>query len=225
MAYQIIVALTSEGTTDVRFLENIVKQAFELVAQECDKDVEIFDVQTLNTTKIGYSKFSEYVIAASKESVGCGATTIAIHSDADKNTYDERKKYNFVPAQNALDTERNETVCKLVTPIIPVRMIEAWMLADTTLLKFEIGTKLSDHELGIDSDPEQMADPKYKIEEAIRIANQKSTHKKHVKNIDISELYETLGQRLETKNLASLKSYQRFLDEIRETFKSLGLKH
>lgn len=224
MSYQIIVALTTEGTTDVRFLENIVQQAFEHVAQECPKNVDIL-FQTLETTKTSKGSFPEYVVAASHEAFLNGATTIAVHSDADRNTYEKRKEYNFIPAEKAIADKPEEDLCRLITPIIPVRMIEAWMLADKELLKVEIGTRLSDHDLGIDGDPEKMADPKEKISVAIRIANEHATHKNPIRQIDISELYEILGQSLNPEKLKTLESYNLFLEEIRRTYKKLGILH
>lgn len=222
MAHQIFVALTTEGTTDVRFLENIVQQAFEYVASECNRDIDIISY-TLETTKVGKDSFADYVVAAAKEGLTAGATTIAVHSDSDRNTYDERKAYNFVPAKEAVCALSNDEACKLITPIIPVRMIEAWMLADKPLLKIEIGTTLSDHDLGIDGNPEQMADPKERITVAIRTANDRAKHKCPVRNVDISDLYETLGQSLDPEKLMRLESYQRFLDEIRATYREIGV--
>ena len=222
MAYTIIVGLTTEGTTDVRFLETIVEQAFEKVAQECPKDVEIMSL-TLGTTKVGKDSFSDYVVEAAKEAVQCGVTTMAVHSDSDNNTYHERKNYNFVPAIETLASHPDDEVCKLITPVIPVRMVEAWMLADKNLLRLEIGTKLSEHDLGIDGDPESMADPKERISVAIRIANEYSTHKNPVKNIDISDLYEIIGQKLQPEQLMRFESYNLFLEEIRDTYRQLGI--
>lgn len=222
MAYTIIVGLTTEGSTDVRFLETIVERAFETVALECQKDVEIIS-QTLETTKVGKGSFADYVVEASKEALRSGVTTVAVHSDADKNTYDDRKKYNFEPALAAVNALEDDEACKLITPIIPVRMIEAWMLADKDLLRLEIGTKLSDHDLGIDGAPENIADPKEKITVAIRTANENSTHKNPVRKVDISDLYDILGQKLDPSQLVHLESYRRFLDEIRATYRELGI--
>lgn len=227
MAYQIIVALTTEGSTDIRFLENIVQQAFEYVSFECTRDIEII-YQTLATTKVGQGTFANYVVEAAKEAAEWGATTVAIHSDADRNSYDERKRQNFVPARTAVDAVNAadpDSICDKITPVIPVRMIEAWMLADKERFCIEVGTTLSYHDLGIDGDPEQMADPKSKISVAIRIANERATHKKPVKDIDISDLYEILGQSLDVEKLMTMNSYCRFLDEIRVLYRSLGLLH
>ena len=104
-------------------------------------------------------------------------------------------------------------------------MIEAWMLADKEQFRIEVGTTLSYHDLGIDGDPEQMADPKNKISLAIKTANERATHKKPVRDIDISDLYEILGQSLDVEKLMTMDSYCRFLDEIRALYRTLGLLH
>lgn len=205
-------------------MENIVEQAFWHVSLECSKDIDI-QFQTLSTTKVGKGSFVNYAVEAAKEAAECGATTVAVHSDADKNTYDERLEYNFVPAREAIDADVSKTICKQITPVIPVRMIEAWMLADKEQFCIEVGTKLSFHELGIDGDPEQMADPKAKITLAIRAANERATHKKPVRDIDISDLYGILGQSLDVEKLKAMSSYRRFLDEIRALYRNLGLLH
>jgi hypothetical protein len=227
MAYQVIVALTTEGSTDIRFLENIVQQAFEHVSFECTKDIEII-YQTLTTTKVGLGCFANYVVEAAKEAAECGATTVAIHSDADKNSYNDRFMYNFEPAQNAVNAVKAEapnSICDKITPIIPVRMIEAWMLADKERFCIEVGTTLSHHDLGIDGNPEQMANPKDKISLAIRIANKHASHKKPVRDINISDLYEILGQSLDVEKLKTMDSYCCFLNEIRTLYRTLGLLH
>ena len=84
--------------------------------------------------------------------------SLAIHTDADDNTCEERMGNKIIPAQKELDGLK-EDICRVLTPVIPVRMTEAWMLADKQLLKDEIGTTKSDDELGINHDPESMSDP------------------------------------------------------------------
>lgn len=39
-ARQVFVGFTTEGTTDVRFLEKIIERSFEEIAYECQGDVE-----------------------------------------------------------------------------------------------------------------------------------------------------------------------------------------
>ena len=78
-------------------------------------------------------------------------------------------------------------------------MVEAWMLADKELLKEEMGTRMSDEELGINRMPELYLDPKATIIQAIGKSN-RTTTRRHRKDLDISELYASIGARLELES-------------------------
>lgn len=219
MVVQIFIGLATEGTTDIRFFESIVRRTFQEIAlQECRPDIDI-EIRRLNTKKTGLS-FTEYVKQASYDGVkDFGMMVLAIHADADKETYDGRKKYNIDPAQEELD-KQGDDYCKILTPVIPVRMMEAWMLADKELLKSEIGTTKSDNDLKINRDPETIADPKAVIEEAIRIAQ--SDLPKRRQRLTISDLYAIIGDKISINKLLSLDSYQKFQDEVRATYRTLN---
>lgn len=219
MTVQIFIGLATEGTTDIRFFESIVRRTFQEIAlTECRSDIDI-DIRRLNTKKTGRS-FVEYVKQASYDGVkDFGMMALAIHADADRETYDERKRYNIDPAQEELD-KQGDDYCKILTPVIPVRMMEAWMLADKDLLKSEIGTTKSDNDLGINRDPESIADPKAVIEEAIRIAQ--SGLPKRRQRLTISDLYAIIGDKIGLDRLSLLNSYQRFQEEVRNTYRILS---
>ena len=223
MAYQICVALTTEGTTDINFLQNIVENLFVQIAFDHVRSETECIVNVVGVKKTGLS-FAENVKEAAKEAHDIfGATTLAVHTDADKMTYDERRENNIAAAEAALQGLSSDEYCLLLTPVIPVRMIEAWMLADKDLLRSEFGTRLTDAQLGIDGNPEDMADPKAKIEDAIRIAKTQATHKNKANDVDISDLYAILGQKIPISKLETLSSFQRFEGEILETLTKLGL--
>lgn len=218
MSKQIIVGLITEGSTDTRFLESIVRRTFEDIAFECFQDIDIF-VHTLKTSKVGLS-FVDYTKKASNDGVtSLGIMALAVHTDADRDTYDERINNKIIPAQTALNG-MNDDYCKLLTPVIPVKMIEAWMLADKELLKSEIGTSKSDNDLGINRDPETIANPKSVIEEAIRIATEHLPRRRQ--KLSISELYAIIGDTVSITELAKLDSYRRFQDAVRNTYRALN---
>ena len=101
MGKQIIVGLITEGSTDVRFLESIVRRTFEDIAFECTQDIDIF-VHILKTPKIG--TFVDYTKNASNDGVtSYGIMTLAVHTDADRDTYQERMNNKIDPAKNALN--------------------------------------------------------------------------------------------------------------------------
>lgn len=221
MSKQVVVGLITEGSTDLRFLESIVRRTFEHIAFECTQDIDIF-VHTLPTSKIGLS-FVEYVKKAANEGMtSLGIMTLAVHTDSDRDTYEQRMNNKIIPAQNVLNNQ-NDDYCKLLTPVIPIRMIEAWMLADKELLKKEIGTDKSDNELGINRPPETIADPKSVIENAIRIATNHLPKRRQ--KLSISDLYAIIGDTISIVELERLDSYRRLQNVVRDTYKALNYMH
>lgn len=217
---QLVVGLMTEGTTDARFLRSVAVRTFrDILLNECDQYVELYlHVIAFDKNRLS---FAEQVMSASRIGVEqFGIMALAVHTDADRETIEQRIRDKIVPAQSALNAVKDGSCCQLLTPIIPVRMIEAWMLADKLLLKQEIGTEMSDHDLGIDRDPESIANPKSVIEEAIVRATSHLPKRRH--RISIADLYGYLGDAVELSKLATLPSFIHFQQEIRKTLRSLN---
>lgn len=218
---QIMIGFVAEGTTDIRFLENIVNRTFEDVACHlCDDDIEIIPYNIKDFDK--GDNFTEMMLNASKASIEqAGAMTLVIHTDSDTDTYEQRYEHKFAPALEKLaEYKDNYNYCSVITPLIPVRMMEAWMLADLELLKEHIGTNKSNSDLGLSRDPETIADPKAVITEAIRIAT--SDLSKRRQRLNISELYGVMGGSISLVKLNRLHSYQKFVESVVETYRQLG---
>ena len=222
MVKQLYIGIITEGPTDVRFLKSVIERTFQDIAfNECVPDIEI-QTFVIQTSKIGL-EFCEHIKQASLDGVNLyGIMTLAVHTDADKHTYEERKSNKIVPALAILEN-LDDNYCKILTPVIPVRMTEAWMLADKELLKKHIGTTENDRTLGIERDPEAISDPKVAIENAIRIAMAYLPKRRH--KITLSELYEIMGDAIGLEQLMSLSSYRKFTDEVRNTYRILGYMH
>lgn len=220
MRKQIFVGLIAEGATDNRFLYSIVNRTFEDVAlNECTSDIDIY-VFILKVSKKELS-FPEFVVKSSHFGVAnYGIMVLAVHTDADRETYEERFADKILPACQLLNKHSDDEYCKILLPIIPVRMIEAWMLADTELLKEEVGTDKSDHDLGIDKNPESIADPKACICEMIRIATEDLPRRRN--RLTISDLYEIIGDKISLDSLKTLDSYRRFVAEVKNVYASLN---
>lgn len=218
---QIMIGFVAEGTTDIRFLENIVYRTFEDVAwQLCEDEIEIIPYNIKDFDK--GDTFTEMLLNASKASIEqAGAMTLVVHTDSDTDTYEQRYEHKFAPALGALEEYKdNYDYCSLITPLIPVRMMEAWMLADLDLLKEQIGTNKSNYDLGIARDPETIADPKSLISEAIRIATEDLPKRRQ--RLTISDLYGVIGVSISLEKLRRLTSYQKFVEAVIETFRNLN---
>lgn len=215
------ICLYTEGTTDIRFLENIVQQTYERAAIQAYGEIDI-ELHVITIDKTGLNFTQQVLKAAQKAKQEYGATIICVHSDADSSSIDNTLNTKFVPAQRCLLEQENDSCSKIFVNLIPVHMTEAWILADKRLLKQQIGTTLSDTELNLNKDPESISNPKQAIENAIRIARQNIV-KRRRRNLGIGELYAPLGQLINIDQLMDLKSYRQFWDNVINSLKQLNL--
>lgn len=219
MAQQIFIGFIVEGTTDSRFLESVVKRTFDDIAFECTCEIETF-LQLIDVDKSGLS-FIEFVEKASR--IGFEEYSImvlCVHSDADDKTDAATYRDRIIPAKEYLCKRDQKRYCTLLAPLVPVRMMESWMLADKELLKREIGTNKTDNDLGIDKKPETYQDPKEIINNAIRIAQMDLSKRR--RKLSIGELYQTIGQKVSLVELDKLDSYRKFKAEVRDTYRALN---
>jgi hypothetical protein len=219
MTKQIFIGLFTEGPTDQRFLQSVVRKAFDEVAFEAPGDFEFY-IEPIKLEKSGLG-FVEKVINVAKAGVDkYGISILCIHKDADSDSEDYVKNTQINPAINNLKLTKGNH-CQVVVPIIPVHMIEAWLLADKNLFKQALGTDKSDIELGIEKHPETIHNPKEVIEKAIKISQQHRTRRKR-HNLSISEIYMPLGEEIDIKELSRLPSFKNFRQSVRNAFIELN---
>ena len=218
MTRQLIIGFMTEGSTDERFLAHIIQHSFEDAAFLCDGFVEILPVQYID--KPG-GDFIESVKSCAKSADGKGVMIFCVHVDADDTTDHHVMQYKIQPAFEAVAAMIEADICKNLVAIIPVQMVEAWMLANKDLLKAEIGTTKNDLELGIEKSPEDYADPKEAIENTIRIARQMIT-KRRRRELTISDLYASVGQKIILNQLEGLPSYRKFKEQIKNALIKLN---
>lgn len=221
MNRQIFIGIMTEGITDVRFLQSVVKRTFDNIAfEECSGEFENVIIP-ISTEKAGLG-FVEQVVEASRKGIEeNGIMILCVHVDADNESDNNVFQHKINPSIAALQFKNEVEYCKILTYVVPVQMIEAWMLADKELFKREIGTDKIDNELRINKHPEHISDPKSVIEQAIRIARQTLT-KRRRSDLTIGELYLPIGQKIAIKKLDTLPSFLKFKDSIREAFRQLN---
>jgi hypothetical protein len=213
----VTIGFYTEGTTDDRFLQSIIKRTFDSVALECASDIEVYEPEIVAAAA---ATFSEALVVASQAAAAQGALVLCIHTDADARSDQSVFTRKLIPAFAAVQ-QAQPAGCTNLVAIVPVRMSEAWILADTVLLKKEIGTESTDQELGLHRAPEAYADPKAAIEEAIRLAFEHRT-RRHRHQISLTDLYLPLGQKIGLEKLAKLPSYQKFRAGVQTAFQQLN---
>lgn len=216
---QLFVGLFTEGTTDIRFLEPVVEKTLNQIASEIE-----FLVIPIEIIKTGLS-FNQQVLTASKKAFEeDGISILCVQADADARSLEDTLEYKITPARILLEEQSETEYCKTLVAIIPIQETEAWMLADKDLLKTQLGTTLSDTDLGIQKAPESTANPKEVIENAIRIAREGET-KRRRNDFSISALYSPIGEKIELEKLETLPSFQHFKENLINAFRKLNYLH
>lgn len=220
---QLAIGLNAEGVTDYRFVKDIIYRTFEhIIAYECERDIEILDVFNISVDK---TTFVETALLASTKGMNeLGISVLCVHADADADSMDAVMKNKFIPLFERLNEMSDEECCKIIIPVIPVKMIESWMMADKELLKRNIDARqISDGELGLDKKPETYNDPKEAINKAIVIASQ--NQRKRMRKLNIASLYEEMGVQMSLEALKQLPSYLAFMDNVRQALRNLNYMH
>lgn len=215
MSNIITIGFITEGATDVRFLGQIIRRTFENVAFDCQGEIEVYEPEHIDS----YGGFIEEVFRASEDAYKIGIKVLCVHTDADAKDDSRVVKHKINPAFENVITSENVNLCKNLVAVIPIQMTESWMLGDKDVLKDQIDTDLTDTDLGIHRQPENYANPKGAIEEAIRIARRNLPQRRRYE-FGISELYQIIGQTADLTKLARLGSYQKFKDGVVEAFKN-----
>lgn len=220
---QLAIGLNAEGVTDYRFVKDIIYRTFEhIIAYECERDIEILDVFNISVDK---TTFVETALLASTKGMNeLGISVLCVHADADADSMDAVMRNKFIPLFERLNEMSDEECCKIIIPVIPVKMIESWMMADKELLKRNIDARqISDGELGLDKKPETYNDPKEVINKAIVIASQ--NQRKRMRKLNIASLYEEMGVQMSLEALKQLPSYLAFMDNVRQALRNLNYMH
>ncbi|MEM0542863.1 DUF4276 family protein [Flavobacterium sp. j3] len=223
MSNFILAGLFTEGSTDVRFLSSVVERTLEEVAFDCTGDIET-KVEIININK-SEKDFNQQVLEASKvASDKFGILFLFVHTDSDAVNDNLIFQSKIIPAQKKL-LEQDTSYCKNIVAIVPIQMTESWMLADKELLKNEIGIEKTDAELGIHLNPELILNPKNVIENIIRLSKEDETKRKRNKGLNIADLYQIIGQKIELSELKKLSSYLKFRNSLIEKLRELNFYH
>jgi len=224
MSNFILAGLFTEGTTDVKFLSSVVERTLEDVAFDCKGDIET-SLEIISIVKTNLS-FNEQVLEASRVALDkFGILLLFIHTDSDNFNDEIIFQSKILPAQELLSAQDNNTFCKNMVAIVPIQMTESWMIADKELLKSEIGIDKTDAELGIHLNPEFINNPKNHIEQIIRISKEDVTKRRRNKGLNISDLYQIIGQKIELSELEKLSSYVKFKQALIDKLKELNFYH
>ena len=215
----LVSGLYAEGHTDERFLPVIIQRTAERILLEHQQtNIEVLlpivikkegDIQGRENEILQAARYAE------------GYDLLIIHSDADNRTREQTLQQRFEPGKRLVQSS-NEKICKLVIPIITVRMVEAWLLADYDALRTTLGTNLNVQKLNLPEKARQieaLRDPKHVIDLVVRKVYPNQSHQW----IRIrGELYGKLAPVLRLEQLERLEAYKQFKEDLKNMLKFLG---
>ena len=214
----LVLALYAEGPTDNHFLPSIIQRTAERIINYYGRDI-VDVLEPIIVPKQTGKNHAVCILSAARYAHGYDA--LIVHADADDRSSDAAKLHRIEPGFN-LVFKTNADVCKNLLPLIPVQMIESWMLADHTALREVIGTDLSPENLGLPSRPalvEFDANPKQTLNDVIQKAL--SNRPQRRRQIDFNTRQETLARKIDPNVLHSVPSYKEFSDNFKNTLEKL----
>jgi Domain of unknown function (DUF4276) len=217
---RLVLALYGEGNTDDRFLTLIIQRTSRKILAEYRKsNVSVAPVEPIKLFEKKLTR-EENILQAAKQASRYQA--LIVHSDADYSSCKKALKERILPGIHLVQ-QSTEAVCEKLLPIIPVRAIEAWMLADYEIFCEEVRTPLGARELGIPEKAKQVesiSKPKLRLNEAVSKVNLQLRPRQR---IDVNLLYEPLGNKIRLERLNQLSAYQQFVNDLTETLINLNL--
>lgn len=121
MEYLIII-LAAEGPTDYRFLKPLLERYLSQLNLRRPIELQIEEV-----SKNTGDNFSDYLAKIDTKAKEYAANFIVLHQDADANKWKDKN-------QQIKDSWAEQSSTYSLVAAIPVKMIEAWLLADPILL-------------------------------------------------------------------------------------------
>ncbi len=220
----LVLALYAEGPSDHLFLPIVIQRTSrQLLEQHKQMAVRVLPVKSIELNRTGLGQ-AEYIAQAAAKAVDCNA--LVVHSDADHPTAEIALRDRYEPGYELVRQmrEQGQEACELLLPLIPIQMTEAWILADhEVLLQRVIGTNMSAQNLGLPTRARQIeanADPKETLNTAIRRAYQHRS-RRH-RDVDVTEYYKELAQKIRLERLHFLSSYQHFVRDLATTLRTLN---
>ncbi len=217
----LVLALYVEGRSDERFLPIIVQRTVErILMNHSQSDIDVLPPLVLEPPRDTKERAERILVVARQAR---GYHILIIHADADHPT-PEKARHERIQPGFELVRQTKDGVCNHLVAIIPVRMIEAWMLADGQALQKVIGTDLDAESLGIPKQPQQVEaiiQPKQTLVQAIQ--NGFARRSRRSRQPNLGSLYEPLAQLINLDILQKVPAYQQFIDDLTTTLIALHL--
>ena len=217
----LVLALYAEGRTDERFLPIIIQRTAEdILLRRGRRTIDVLEPTPINgDIDHQVERRKDRIVEAARRALGFHV--LIVHADADHPTPERALNERIMPG--ILAAARKDNTCRLLVPLVPVRMTEAWMLADPQALSQVIGTNLTAQDLGLPERPHQVESepqPRQRLREATCRA--RAQYPRRRRRLDLGELYEPLARQIRLERLRGVPAYQRFVTDLTKALHELG---
>jgi hypothetical protein len=218
-----------EGNTDDRFLPSVVERTVRNILNDRGRyEVDVSEPFLVSRTSMAHCiSGADRVMQAARETMGCDA--LIVHMDADAPDTQKALFHRFEPAVKQIE-ETKEKVCLRLIPIVPVRMSEAWMIADWEQLVDLLNPNLKLDELralkGINlprkpHECESNIDPKETLTQIIAFSQ--SHRRRASREVNLQNIQTQLGRSVRLNVLEKVPAYRRFVMEMTQVLISIGM--
>ncbi len=218
-------ALAVEGPSDERFFQPLLQRTADDLLRR--RGIDTTDV--LDPIVSGFppdiATQADGILWLAQEFRGC--QVLVIHMDADAPSVERAMRERYTPGIQRVQTAREAgtDVCRQIIPLIPVRMLESWMLADGLTLCEVIGTDEDAQSLGLPAVPHQvehLPEPKRVLADAVRQAIGPNRRRQR-RTQNLAQIHESLGQRIRLDQLRLVPSFAIFEAALARAFVALRL--
>lgn len=213
-------ALFAEGPTDHRFLAPLLARATQdLCVRRARSLVEVAPVRSLHSPRGARDQPRAERIRAAAERDRGAFHILFVHADGAGDPAGARL-HQVEPARRLVRDALGAT--HETVPVVPVREMEAWALADGAALRAAFGTTLDDEQLGIPGRAaavEQVSDPKKALDEVFARArgDRRTGHRGAAAFLDI------LGQTVRIETLRRVPAFATFESDLARALVALGV--
>ncbi|MCK6579717.1 MAG: DUF4276 family protein [Anaerolineae bacterium] len=206
-----VFGLFGEGPTERDFLLPLLRRTFV----ELLPGMDIYSEAVL--PERGADTFLDQVVSVARQAYGYHL--LICHLDADAPSPDSIRARKFDPSVKAVEDARRQgaALIDVIIPVIPVRMTEAWVLADFEAFRAAVGTKQSLDEARFSQKPdkvERIEHPKQIFEAALRNSRPRRSPLPR-------EVFPRLAEEINLDRLRVVPAYRQFLHEARNVLRSL----
>ena len=214
---QLVVALYVEGPTDARFLPRIIGRTAEHLLAGCD--VDILDPIVINGDIHRLSTLPAQIVAAAQRTHGYHI--LIVHQDADAPSEEAALRERIQPGLDAVRQQLG-AYQQTIIPLIPVRMVEAWMLSDPDALCHALPGCSALNALGLPDKPQQVEriqEPKAELQRIVKIYG--SRRRRRSQDSQLARLQEPLANAIALPRLERVPSYQAFVQRFSQALRDL----